>query len=214
MAEDLTERQRLIFDYIVRFTKQHGFPPSLQEIATNFNFSSLTGVRDHLKALVKKGHLKKSDNKARAIEVVTMPEEIEEDGIPIIGKVAAGTPILAQENIEGYVNMGNYFKSEGKIFALRVQGDSMKDEGILNGDVVIVRYQESASNGDVVVAFLNDEATVKTFYHEGQRIKLQPQNPKYQPIYVDETIESFRIGGRVIGVVRKSFSSGYSKKAS
>lgn len=214
MAEDLTERQRLIFDYIVRFTKQHRFPPSLQEIATHFNFSSLTGVRDHLKALVKKGYLKKSDNKARAIEVVTMPEEIEEDGIPIIGKVAAGTPIFAQENIEGYVNMGNYFKSEGKIFALRVQGDSMKDEGILNGDVVIVRYQESASNGDVVVAFLNDEATVKTFYNEGQRIKLQPQNPKYQPIYVDETIESFRIGGRVIGVVRKSFSSGYSKKAS
>ena len=214
MAEELTDRQKLIFEYIVKFTKEHGFPPSMQEIATHFQFSSLTGVRDHLKALVKKGHLRKNDNKARALEVVNMPEEEFEDGIPIIGKVAAGSPILAQENIEGYVNMGNYFKNEGKIFALRVQGDSMKDDGILNGDVVIVRFQETATNGDVVVAFLNDEATVKTFYNEGDKIRLQPQNPKYQPIYVDETIESFRIGGRVIGVVRKTFGNAYSRKAS
>ncbi|NUQ80443.1 MAG: transcriptional repressor LexA [Bacteroidetes bacterium] len=208
MAEGLTERQKQILHYLLQYKSRTGFPPSFQEIAAQFQFASLTAVKDHLKALEKKGFIKKSGFKARAIEVVMQPGDPDfmPDGIPIIGRVAAGTPILAQENILGYLNFGNYFAENGNIFALKVQGDSMKDEGILDGDLVIIKHQDTARNGDIVVAIIDEEATVKTFFHEGEQIRLQPQNPKYKPIYVGEN-QSFRIGGKVIGVVRKSGSA-------
>ncbi|MCA0446902.1 MAG: transcriptional repressor LexA [Bacteroidetes bacterium] len=214
MAEGLTDRQKQILAYLLEYKKQFGFPPSFQEIADKFKFASLTAVKDHLKALEKKGFIKKSGFKARAIDIIIPEEEMEtfSPGIPIIGKVAAGSPILAQENIQGYLNFGNYFADNGNVFALKVQGDSMKDDGILDGDVVIIKHQATAINGDIVVAIIDEEATVKTFYNEGDRIRLQPQNPKYQAIYVDDS-QSFRIGGKVIGVVRK-LGAGYSNRAS
>lgn len=207
MADGLTERQHQILTYIVSYSKEFGYPPSFQDIATNFKFASLTAVRDHLKALEKKGFLKKSEYKARALEVVSslytdQPESFE-SGIPLIGKIAAGSPILAQENIETYISFGTYFRTDGNNYALKIQGDSMKDEGILNGDIVIIKYQETANNGDIIVAIINDEATLKTYYREDKRIRLQPQNPDYAPIFVDSASGDFRIGGKLIGVVRK-----------
>ncbi|MCK6600331.1 MAG: transcriptional repressor LexA [Bacteroidetes bacterium] len=214
MADGLTDRQKQILSYLLQYKKEYGFPPSFQEIADKFQFASLTAVKDHLKALEKKGFIRKSGFKARAIDVI-LPAEDQDlipSGIPIIGKVAAGSPILAQENIQGYLNFGNYFSDNGNVFALKVQGDSMKDDGILDGDVVIIKHQATALNGDIVVAIIDEEATVKTFYNEGDRIRLQPQNPRYQPIYVTDS-NNFRIGGKVIGVVRKT-GAGYSHKAS
>jgi len=214
MADGLTDRQKQILSYLLQYKKESGFPPSFQEIADKFQFASLTAVKDHLKALEKKGFIRKSGFKARAIDVILPAEDqdLVPSGIPIIGKVAAGSPILAQENIQGYLNFGNYFSDNGNVFALKVQGDSMKDDGILDGDVVIIKHQATALNGDIVVAIIDEEATVKTFYNEGDRIRLQPQNPRYQPIYVTDS-NNFRIGGKVIGVVRKT-GAGYSHKAS
>lgn len=243
MRRDLTEKQRNILRFIGDYVSDHGFPPSMTEISGHFQMSSATGVRDHLNALVRKGFLRKHQNKARALEVVAdgtagllggarapisgrgsarqssapigrrtsnrsgefRPTEVPLlAGIPLIGRVAAGSPILAEENFQDRLSLDGMFQGNRnqQVFALQVLGDSMHNEGIHDGDIVIVRFQESADNGDIVVAYVDNEATVKRFYHEGDRIRLQPENPNYEPIYVRRDDQSFRIGGRVVGVIR------------
>ncbi|HOX28107.1 MAG TPA: transcriptional repressor LexA [bacterium] len=191
----MTSRQRDILDFIYEYYNEHGYPPSIRQIGEQFGIKSPNGVADHLKALERKGEIKLAPNTARGIELKRRPDQ----GIPLVGNVAAGAPILAAENIEDHITIEKMFPSDGKCFALRVKGDSMIEEGIRDGDLVVVRPQRTAENGEIVVALLEDEATVKYFFREGRRIRLQPANSAYSPIFTT----SVEICGKVVGVIRK-----------
>jgi repressor LexA len=192
----LTTKQKAVFKYIYRTIRTTNLPPTIREIAQNFAFSSTGTVRDHLKALVKKGYIKITANKSRAIELVkeTM------FNIPILGSVRAGLPTLAVEDIEGYLDLDSLVFSESDIFALRVKGDSMNGLGILPGDLVLVKRQSMAQTGETVVALIGEEATVKSLRKKGDKFYLEPANQKYDPILIDKDIS---IIGRVISVIRK-----------
>jgi repressor LexA len=192
--KEMTHRQQEILDFINDHTTEYGYPPTIRGIADHFGIKSPNGVADHLKALAKKGEIRISPNKARAIEVVRRPEA----GIPLIGRIAAGEPILAAENIEDHITIERIFPVDGRCFALRVKGESMIEDGIHDGDIVVVRPQRTAENGDIVVALLDDEATVKRFYREKKHVRLQPANPAFAPIVATRV----EICGRVIGVIR------------
>lgn len=193
--ENLTLKQKKVFDFIQQRIVQDSFAPTIREIAHQFKFSSTGTVRDYLKALVKKGYIEIDSNKSRAIELKFKPR------IPILGRVAAGSPILAQEDILGYLDFNEFSAlSKKDIFALRVKGDSMIGKGIMDSDTVIVQKVSHAQNGDVVVALLQDEATVKTFLKKNNKIFLVPANKKYKPIVCNEETS---IIGKVIGVLRK-----------
>lgn len=194
--QELTARQKEILKFIYETIKATNLPPTLREIAAHFDFSSTGTVRDHLKALVHKGYLKISSNKSRAIELVK--EMLFR--VPILGSVRAGSPNLAVEEIEGYLNLDRLIFSDDNIFALRVKGDSMINAGILPDDLVLVRRQESARIGETVVALIGEEATVKKLNRKGARYYLEPANALYQPIPVDETAS---IIGKVISIIRK-----------
>lgn len=191
----LTSRQREILDFIYKFAEENGYPPTYRDIGDHFGIKSPNGVADHLKALEKKGEINLRPNTARGIEFLNPPQT----GIPLIGRIAAGEPLLAAENIEDYLTLERIFPVDGKCFALSVKGDSMIEDGISNGDIVIVRPQQSAHNGEIVVAIINEEATVKRFYKERSKIRLQPANPAFSPIFVRDV----EIRGVVIGIVRK-----------
>lgn len=193
--KELTKRQALILDYIYEYAADCGYPPTIRQIGEKFGIKSPNGVADHLKALARKGEIHLHPNTARGIELLNPPEK----GIPIIGRVAAGAPILAAENIEDYLTLERIFPVDGKCFALTVKGDSMIDDGIHNGDLVVVRPQQSARNGDIVVAIIDEEATVKRFYKDKRNVRLEPANSKYSPI-ISKDVE---IRGLVIGVIRK-----------
>lgn len=193
--KELTEKQRNVLEFIFNRIRSDNMPPTIREIAAEFGFSSTGTVRDYLKALMDKGYIKIGEGKARAIELVK-----EAFRIPIIGAVAAGSPTLAVEDIEGYVALNDLFFSDADIFALRVKGDSMIEDGILPGDLVMVRRQQAAEIGDVVVALLGDEATVKRLAKKGNNFYLQPANSLYEPIPVNEDV---RIIGKVITSIRK-----------
>lgn len=192
--KELTKRQRQILDYIYEYAAEEGYPPTIRQIGANFGIRSPNGVADHLKAIERKGEIKLRKNTARGIELLKSPQK----GIPLIGRIAAGEPILAAENIDDYIAIERMFPIDGKCFALRVKGESMKDSGILDGDIVVVRSQSVAKNGDIVVAIIDDEATVKFFYREKHSIRLQPANEDYAPIYS----KNIEIRGIVIGVIR------------
>jgi repressor LexA len=194
-TRELTRRQKEILDFIYEFAKDNGWPPTIRQIAMHFGIKSPNGVADHLKALERKGEIRIASGTARGIEMLRRQEQ----GIPLVGRIAAGEPILAAENIEDYVTIERMFPVDGKCFALRVKGASMIGDGIRDGDIVVVRPQKTADNGDIVVALIEDEATVKRFYREGRRIRLQPSNPDYDPIYAT----AVEIRGRVIGVIRQ-----------
>lgn len=224
MNEPLTERQEKILSFIKKSIQEQGYPPTIREIGEHFGIRSTNGVNDHLKALERKGYLLRGELKSRALSVIEggrsgagrFPKigrrELTEAGggeivdIPVIGKVAAGAPILAQENITDHVRIDSMLVGDSgkKMFALRVAGDSMIGDGILDGDYIFVRKQLQAEPGEIVVAMIEDEATVKRFYPEGDRIRFQPSNPRLKPIYVsrDEFRET-QIIGVVIGVYRK-----------
>lgn len=191
----LTTRQKEILDYIYKFADENGYPPTYRDIGDHFGIKSPNGVADHLKALEKKGEINLKHNTARGIELLNPPPK----GIPLIGRIAAGEPLLAAENIEDYLTLERIFPVDGKCFALAVKGESMIEDGIRNGDIVIVRPQQTAQNGEIVVAIINDEATVKRFYKERSRIRLQPANPAFAPILAKDV----EIRGIVIGVVRR-----------
>jgi len=200
MLGKLTERQKRIINLIVDHIDEKGFPPTFREIGRALRISSTNGVRSHLKAIEKKGYLKLS-SRSRAIEVA---DEIwERRGIPILGQVPAGAPLLSEENREGYLDMESFFGKTRATFVLRVKGESMKDAGIRDGDYVIVRKQPRIENGEIGVGFVDGEATVKRFYKEKNGWRLQPENEAMKSIFIGSESRDFRIGGRVIGVLRR-----------
>lgn len=195
----LKDRTWEILGFIQRFTREKGFPPTIREIGEEFGISSTNGVRYHLGLLEKSGHLKRRSKLSRGIEagggVTTMT------GIPILGRVAAGQPILAEQSYDGSLELAEMFGDPEGMFALRIRGDSMIEAGMLEGDYVIVRKQERAEPGQIVVALVGDEATVKYYRPRGSRIELEPANGKYQPIVV-EPGTPFAMLGVVKGVIR------------
>ena len=198
MSKNLTKRQASILSFIKNFAIEHGYPPTIPEIQEEFGIKSPNGVNNHIKALIRKGYIKRESSRARALDIVGGRL-----GLPIIGRVAAGAPLLAQENLEGYFNLHDLYGSSDEIFMLRVNGESMIKAGIFDGDYVIVRMQQSVEPGEIGVAFLGEEATVKRIYPDGNIIRLVPENDSIKPITVMSNDPSFFIGGKVIGVVRK-----------
>ena len=196
----LTPKQQQIYDYILTFSDEHGYPPSVREIAEAVQLKSPATVHFHLKGLREAGYISQAEGKTRAITVVG-GDAGRKNQVPLVGYVAAGSPILAQENIEEYLTFDTNGLS-GEHFALKVRGESMLEAGILPGDVVVVHQQPLARNGDIVVALFEDEATVKTFRRESDgHIWLYPENsnPEYQPI----DGEGCSILGRVVAVIRR-----------
>ncbi len=190
----LNERARAILNYIRGFQRDKGYPPTIREIGEAFEIASTNGVRYHLSILEKEGYLSRKSRISRGTTSVA-------DGIPVLGRVAAGQPILAEESFEGTLEPGSLFGSVNGLFALRVRGDSMTGAGIMPGDYVVVRHQEDARPGDMVVALIGDEATVKFYRPQGDRVELVAANPAYEPIQV-KTGADFRLLGIVRGVIR------------
>ena len=196
----LTKRQEETLDYIKQYVDEHNYPPTIREMAASFNIS-VKGAYDHIKALEKKGRIKCDGNRSRTIEIldrkeVPQPETVQ---IPILGKVAAGQPIFTEENYDGKLDMPASSYGKGSYFALHVSGDSMQDIGILDGDVAIFNQKNTADNGDIVVAMINDEAyTLKRFFREKNRIKLKAENPIYPPIYT----QNVKVLGKLKCIVR------------
>ena len=226
--ESLTDRQLEVLRYIARQIEDQGYPPTIREIGEALDIRSTNGVNDHLKALERKGFLSRDPVKSRALIPTTRAREAllgKTSGaqvislaarsaqrqasrmveVPIIGRVAAGQPILAEERIEDTVQIDSFFLGAGrKVYGLKVQGDSMIGDGILTGDYIFVRKQLNAEDGDIVVAMIDDEATVKRVYFEGDRVRFQPSNPRMAPIYVrEEDFRSTMILGVVVGIYRR-----------
>jgi repressor LexA len=196
----LTKRQREILDYIIHSIKNTDRFPSYRDIGRRFKLSSSATVAQHLEALVTKGFLTKFGNK-----LMLSAENRGFRGVPIVGRVAAGLPITAVENREGYLAIDSLFNDDAVYFAVKVSGDSMKDAGILDGDHVIVRQQEDVTSGDTVVAYVGDdlEATIKIIRKRGRTIDLEPRNTAYETIRLNPEHNSVRIGGKVVGLIRK-----------
>ena len=191
---DLTKRQKEIFDFIRRYASKYGYPPTVREIG------KAVGLHSHLANLEKVGMLRRDPTKPRAIELMVdrAKRAIGRSGLPLVGQVAAGEPVLAEENIEEYLEVPAVIGGDRGDYVLRVKGDSMKEAGILEGDYVVVREADEALNGEIVVALIEDEATVKRFYREKDRIRLQPANKAYKPIRTRDA----RVLGTVVGVFR------------
>ena len=201
MLPSLTSRQKEIYDYLLKTIREKGYAPSIPEIGSQFKIASTNGVADHLKALEKKGYIRRVGK--RAIEVLSTlgkPVLTAVRDIPIVGRVPAGKPFLSEENIEGLLTVPSDMGS-GKLFALQVKGDSMIGAGILDGDRVIVKQQGTAENGEIVCALIQGEATLKRFYKKDGVITLKAENENYAPITV--AAGEFRILGKVVGLVRK-----------
>jgi repressor LexA len=206
---DLTKRQQEIFDFIKKYSAKYGYPPTVRDIGKAVGLASSSTVHAHLANLEKLGLLRRDPSKPRAIELLDrVREEVGSavdsalgalrPGLPLVGQVAAGTPILAEENIEDYVQVPSIAGGEDGEYVLRVRGESMKDAGILGGDFVVVRPQDTASDGEIIVALVGEEATVKRFFRESDHVRLQPENTAMEPIRSKEV----RILGRVVGVFR------------
>lgn len=200
-AGKITAKQQEILDYIKEEILKKGYPPAVREICEAVNLKSTSSVHSHLETLEKNGYIKRDPTKPRAIEICDESFQMvrtEMVSIPIIGTVAAGTPILAEENIESYFPIPAEFVPTGESFALNVKGESMINVGIQNGDQVFVNVCSTAKNGEIVVALVDDSATVKTFYRENGHVRLQPENDTMEPIIVDDC----KILGKVFGVFR------------
>lgn len=198
---DLTKRQKQIFDFIGRYVGKNGYPPTVREIGKAIGLQSPSTVHAHLAKLEGLGVLRRDPAKPRAIELLVdrAKRVVRPAGLPLVGTVAAGQPILADENIEEYLDLPAAIGGDAGDFVLRVKGDSMRDAGILEGDHVIVRPADDAADGEIVVALIEDEATVKRFFREADQIRLQPENPDHEPIFSPDVT----VLGRVIGVFRR-----------
>ena len=198
---NLTKRQREIFDYVKSYGEQHGYPPTVRDIGKAIGLTSSSTVHAHLANLEKLGMLRRDPTKPRAIEVLVdrAKAAVAPSGLPIVGQVAAGQPVLAEENIEEYVPVPQIAGGDEGEFVLRVKGDSMVGAGIFEGDYVVVRPQETASDGEIVVALVEDEATVKRFFKEEDHVRLQPENDALDPIRSRDV----QLLGRVVGVCRR-----------
>lgn len=210
MKKSLTERQRNILKFIQNFKESNGYPPTLREIGKNFEIASTFGVKRHIDALVKKGYLNVESNASRGISIIKEQESIHSPislnnskEIPIVGRVAAGTPITSYENLEGTVVIDSSFLKRGHedSFALKVKGDSMIDAGIFENDLLLIAPQQTANNSDIIVAMVDGEITVKTFMKKNNKINLIPANKNYIPIVI-KSEQDFSIIGKVKGVLR------------
>ena len=196
--EPLTKKQRAVYEFIRSRILEDRRPPTVREIADHFHIRSPKGATDHLAMLERKGWILRTPGISRGIE---LPDE--DPGIPILGRAAAGHPILAQEHILGHLNFVQLFGLQNR-FSVEVSGDSMEDAGIHDGDFVIVQRGGDFSDGDIVLAVLEGEATIKRIFRESDKqYRLQPENKKHKPILVDENQPDFQVGGRVVGVVRR-----------
>ncbi len=197
----LTERQRQIMDFIARYSREHGYPPTVRDIGRAIGLTSSSTVHAHLANLEKVGLLRRDPTKPRALEVLLegAKKAVKPAGLPLVGQVQAGGPVLAEEQVEDYVEVPEIAGGGEGEFVLRVDGDSMRDAGILAGDHVVVRRQETAQDGDIVVALLEDEATVKRFFREADHVRLQPENDSFEPIRTRDA----QVIGRVVGVCRR-----------
>ena len=200
--QPLKAKEQAVLDYIIEAVKDTGYPPSVREVCKAVGFKSTCSAHQYINRLAEKGYLEKSNLKTRALKIVEEPKE-ETVSVPIVGKVAAGEPIIATENIEDYFSIGESFFSKNSLqndnFILKVQGESMINAGINNGDFIVVSKQSTAKNGEIIVAMIDGEATVKTFYKEKNYIRLQPENDTMDPIISDKV----EIVGKVIGLFRK-----------
>jgi repressor LexA len=204
---DLTKRQQEIFDFIRKYSAKYGYPPTVRDIGKAVGLASSSTVHAHLANLEKVGLLRRDPSKPRAIELLdravgtavdNMRSMVRAEGLPLVGSVAAGQPVLAEENIEDYIPVPEAAGGREGEYLLRVRGDSMKNVGILEGDFVVVRPQETAQQGEIVVALLGEEATVKRFFRETDHIRLQPENETMEPIRSKEV----KVLGRVVGLLR------------
>jgi len=204
---DLTKRQQEIFDFIRKYSAKYGYPPTVRDIGKAVGLASSSTVHAHLSNLEKIGMLRRDPSKPRAIELLdravgsaveSVRGIVRPDGLPLVGAVAAGQPILAEENIEEYVSVPEIAGGGDGAYLLRIRGDSMKDAGILEGDFVVVRRQDTAQDGEIVVALLGEEATVKRYFRETDHVRLQPENDAMEAIRSKEV----RVIGRVVGLLR------------
>lgn len=199
----LTGRQKQILEFIKRQTRERGYPPSVREIGESVGLSSSSTVHGHLARLAEKGYLRRDSSKPRAIEILDDDDRAVQKhrlvSLPLVGRITAGQPILAVENIEDYIPLPRQLAGGEGTFLLSVQGDSMIGAGIYDGDLIIVRPQPTAENGDIVVAMLEDEATVKRYYKEKGAVRLQPENPMVEPIVARD----IKVVGKVVGLFRR-----------
>jgi repressor LexA len=201
--KELTERQREVLTFIMQYVAKHAYPPTIREIADHFSIS-VKGAYDHLGALKKKNRLRLGDKRSRTIEVIKSEDDEDSEAqslsVPVLGDVAAGRPILAEENWDGSIPVPqSMLRKGGQYFALRVRGDSMERAGIVDGDIAVVEKREIARDGEIVVAVVEEAVTLKRFFKESSRIRLQPENPAYSPIYCQDV----RILGRLACLIRK-----------
>ena len=205
-----SKRQQEIYDFVLRYSRRHGYPPTVREIGAEVGLASPSTVHGHLAKLEQAGYLRRDPTKPRALELIGRQREPDESErrvsvLPLVGQIAAGGPLLAEENIEDYVAVPEPLsRPENDEFLLRIKGDSMRDAGILDGDYVVVRRQSSAENGEIVAALVGDdeaadEATVKRFFADADRVRLEPENADYSTIYADHVL----ILGKVTGVFRR-----------
>ncbi|HXC78398.1 MAG TPA: transcriptional repressor LexA [Candidatus Acidoferrum sp.] len=204
---DLTKRQQEIFDFIRKYSAKYGYPPTVRDIGKAVGLASSSTVHAHLANLEKIGLLRRDPSKPRAIELLdravgnavdSVRSIVRPDSLPLVGSVAAGQPVLAEENIEDYISVPEVAGGEDGQYLLRIRGDSMKNAGILEGDLVVVRPQDTAREGEIVVALLGEEATVKRFFRESDHIRLQPENETMEPIRSKEV----KVLGSVVGLLR------------
>ena len=214
----LTARQRQVLEIIDTSMARHGRPPTLREIGQHLGISSTNGVRDHLQALIEKGYLRRDVRSARGLRLLRPASERAGGSslrrvsashssrhvvrVPVLGRVAAGQPVLAEQNVEHYLSVDKSIIRDGDVFALQVQGDSMRDAGILDGDYVFVRQQASAQPRDIVVALIGDETTVKRYVPAGQTVRLEPENPAHEPLVLSRDDPQLTILGKVSAVLR------------
>jgi len=197
--KELTDRQKQVLTFIANYIKKQSYPPTIREIADHFEIS-VKGAHDHITALRKKGHLKQADKRPRTMGLTHLrPEDADLMEIPILGTVAAGLPILAEENFDGNILLHrSMLKKNKKYFALKVKGDSMSGAGILQGDTAVIEKMNTVRNGEIAVAVIDEAVTLKRFYKESSRIKLQAENPAYKPIYSQDV----KILGRLFSIIR------------
>lgn len=201
------EKQKKIIDFVNRQVAEKGYPPSVREICSAVGFKSTSTVHAYIKKLEEEGQVMKDATKPRALKILDDSNSLEGyiadqeiENIPVVGKITAGQPILAVENVEETFPVPVQYLENSTVFMLKVKGDSMINAGIMNGDYILVKQQNTANDGDMVAALIDDEATVKTFYREKDHIRLQPENPAYEPIIVDGNVS---VLGKVIGLFRK-----------
>ncbi|RKX78286.1 MAG: repressor LexA [Spirochaetes bacterium] len=194
-----TSRQTEVLDFLKSFLSGHKYPPTIREVAGHFGIS-VKGAYDHVKALEKKGLIACDNNRSRAIEIIETPADSNNNlvQVPLLGHVAAGMPLFAEENFEGNISMSAMLVGNGKVFALRVEGESMIGAGIMDGDIAVFSQQAQVENGQIVVAMVDEAVTLKRFYKEKNRVRLQAENPAYPPMYTADV----RILGRLVTIIR------------